>query len=193
MEKLWAIWGADHDYDSGDSWIAGIYANEDDAIIDCEVLNKVVAQFKRNPPGTSTEHTLRDQEFSRIMTRIDDAGGGDISCLVYCVSPLVDNNVRTSAIGPETEFELRMAQETIYEEIKSQLTEHRKKMLLEFFKDIPYRGIVDENHRIVPELQDALDFLLMTRLIAHSYSSYPYDKPPFEITSLGKAVAKELK
>jgi hypothetical protein len=195
MTKLWAIWGDDRDYDSGSEWIAGIYASEEDALADVVVLNDLVTQYK-----TMLQKTLRDsiqisqifdvEEHLRKIRRIDENGGGCDLCEVhYTVAILVDNNIRSDAIGDEPKEETEKHLAAKVADIKSKLTEEARVDLMNFYNDQPFRGM-GINGVLIPERQEGIQILEKEKLIVITYKNKK--EYPYKITKLGKTVAASI-
>jgi len=184
MTKLWAIWGSDHDYDSGCDWIAGVYASEEAAQADCDVLDAILKKY--NAAAKRPNARVDDEEYRRLITRIDPNGGGDLCNVSYAVSILVDNDIRTMPIGAEPEEVTAAFWAAKREAIKALLTEDARVDLLRFYRGKPFRGMMVDDV-VSPERQTGIHILTQNKLLL-----WPTRTNPYALTALGKAVAAEI-
>lgn len=184
MTKFWAIWGDDHDYDSGSDWIAGVYATEEAAQTDCDVLEGIIKKYRAAAKRPNAR--VDDEEYRRLLTRIDANGGGDLDNVSYTVGILVDNDVRMAAIGPEPEEVTEAIHAAKRAAIKAKLTVEARIDLLRFYRGKPFRGMMVDDV-VSKERQEGIHVLTENKLLL-----WPTRTNPYALTALGKAVAAEV-
>lgn len=184
MIKLWAIWGDDHDHDSGSDWVVGVYAVEADADADCAVLEAILKKYRAAAQRPNAR--VDDEEFRRLITRIDPNGGCDLDNVSYAVGVLVDNNVRMAPIGPEPEEETIAFHKAKNAEIRAKLTEDARIDLLAFYRDKPFRGMMVDGD-VSKDRSDGINILIQNKLLL-----FPTRSNPYALTALGKTIAAEV-